>query len=215
MRPKHSLLRAGLPFILIAVAAFAVVAGFRYAAYQGSARQAELVAEARGIAEPGAQLLMVYVGNSNCVWCNNPALPEYLTRIRAQLESAASESGARLVTLGLSLDAVPSEGVAHLTHVGDFDQISVGAGWVNELALRMLWEGYGGPVSTPQLLVLQRNMVEERVPGVTRFYGVADEKLIARMIGLAEIEQWARHDTPFDIRVVVKSQLDVDLEGQD
>lgn len=149
----------------------------------------------KAIETGGEQMVLIYFGKSRCAWSNHADLPEALRSIRLALDLKAADRNESLVFVGSALDSMASEGIRHLSRIGQFDEVASGYGWANSVALSRLWGGYGPPVSTPQLLLLRRELVVERLPG-TLLYSVRNERLLARKTGLHQILAWAAAGAP-------------------
>lgn len=143
----------------------------------------------------GDHLVLLYVGSARCVWCKNPALPGYLAIIRDSLAAAAARSGFQFSTVGVAVDVLKGEGLEHLAHVANFDQVASGGSWLNEIFSDVIWSTYGAPSATPQILVVTRTVSRHAdVDAVT--YTVDREQLVARKSGLRAIQAWVEEGAP-------------------
>lgn len=144
---------------------------------------------------PGMQLVMVYLGSANCAWSNAPWLSDSLDTIKLGLRRKAHAKGWSFWAVGAALDWSPEVGVDYLRRFGRFDEIAAGGNWANGSALTVL-DGTAAPASTPQVVVLLRQL---RVPdfdaGVLN-HGVSRSDLVVRKAGLAQIQQWHRNGLP-------------------
>ena len=177
---------------LIGVAAFAVSMGAT-----ASGRVPGLVRTVSVAAPPdsGHQIVLIYIGKSTCVWCRRPELIPAYAAIRTSLEQEAKIRGARLVTIGVAADRRAAPGLEHLEKLGEFDEVIAGNGWVNAAALKYVWGDAAGPAATPQLVALRRRVVQP-TPDSAATYTIRDEEILARKVGLYEIQQWARENAP-------------------
>jgi hypothetical protein len=146
--------------------------------------------------QSGDQLVLVYIGSARCRWCRDPELPIHVRAVMDSLERRATRTGARFGTIGVAVDVLKHEGLAHLERIADFDQVSAGNSWLNSSAIDLIWERYGSPASTPQLLVLRRSVLRERGIGMEATYSVADQTLLARKVGVYEIANWVKGGVP-------------------
>ncbi len=175
--------------IFVAGGAFATTAlAARRLNYERRDNQLQAFHRLDSLRRAGSQLALVYIGSARCSWCNNPALPGYLRTIKDSLELRARRAGLRLTTIGIAVDVFQTEGTDHLRKAGSFDEISAGGSWVNGGAVAYIWNRYGLPASTPQVLVIKRSIVRESGEAVT--YRVEAESLLARKVGLRPIESW-------------------------
>lgn len=138
---------------------------------------------------------MIYFGKAGCTWSNRPEIPQMIQRAEARLRTVAGERGLTLVTIGVAADASSARGLSHLSEIGiEFNEVAAGNGWANTLSLQYLWERYGAPVSTPQVMVLERTLnVVRRSPAL--IYSVDGERLLTRAVGFYELEAWLDRDT--------------------
>lgn len=79
----------------------------------------------------------------------------------------------------------------HLQKYGAFDETTAGHGWFNEGIRRYVYEDLPGPAGTPQIIIVRRTLAVE---GDQR--SVANERVLARMVGLGEIQEWVEAGAP-------------------
>jgi hypothetical protein len=111
------------------------------------------------------------------------------------LERRATTNGYRLRFHGIGLDTDAAVSVAHLARLGHFDEIAAGGEWLNSAALRYHWGDLAGPAGTPQILVLGRTVVSQRL-GNTELPEITSETMLARKLGLTEILIWIQAGAP-------------------
>ncbi len=139
----------------------------------------------------GPQILMVYVGNSQCVWSEDASLPDAVERIKVRLAEQAEKQGMSFKAVGVALDWQAEAGLEHLENFGRFDEISSGYNWANTLALEYLWSDREVSPSTPQILVYERYLVAPRDSTDPLLYAEEGPRRILVKRGLAEIVDWA------------------------
>lgn len=137
------------------------------------------------VIQPHPQLLLVYVGRSDCPWCNDLRLPGLWASYRESILEVVDEYNSDLVEVGIAVDRDFRLGMAHLERIGTFDQISVGGGWGNVAVLNWLFDRYGGPYSTPQVLLISRWWTYSGVPPALR--DSERPQLLARLSGLYDL----------------------------
>ena len=142
----------------------------------------------------GVELALVFIGSSKCAFSTNPELPQMIETAKESVKKAAMEAGRSFTVTGIAKDWNVRAGVTHLETFGAFDEIMSGRNWMNEGVLKYIWQTLPGTPSTPQVLVVERNV---SVPGdtVDRFK-VSDEAVIVRKVGLREIQLWVEAGTP-------------------
>ena len=142
----------------------------------------------------GKELVLIYIGSSQCAFSTNPALPAIVESAKRALRDKALEAERPFITVGIVKDWIVENGVNHLATFGTFDEIMTGRSWMNEGVMRYIWQTLPGPASTPQLLVVERTMV---VPGegADRFR-ISDEAIVTRKVGMGEIPAWVEAGAP-------------------
>lgn len=133
----------------------------------------------------GLDTVAILVVSSLCGACKaEPAA----TEVGRWLDTLLSRSGSRPRLIGVSVDTDVTAGLELLQEFGEFDEISVGSGFMNTAALKYIWRDSIPFAGVPQLLVFER---------VTR---VADSPLRVahfeipsqRIVGLEAIAAWLR-----------------------
>jgi hypothetical protein len=85
---------------------------------------------------PGPQLEMVFIGESQCPWSSHPDLAQAISATTRRLALLADSLGMSFRTIGVALDWSPRVGFEYLTGIGWFDEMSLGYNWGNSMALR-------------------------------------------------------------------------------
>jgi hypothetical protein len=146
-------------------------------------------------APAGQELAFVFIGASRCRPSNHESLPAAVEQAKLLLHDRAARSGRSFTALGIARDWRVDAGLAHLARFGRFDEVVAGRNWLNLGLLRYVWEDVPGEAATPQVLVLDRRLVDrnsaEAAEGV-----VQDERLVARLLGWDEIERWVERGAP-------------------
>lgn len=143
----------------------------------------DYVPEARR--DSGEELLFMVIGSSGCRWSNAPELVELVRRAREAVRDEAESRGAGFATQGIAQDNITQLGIEHLEKFGPFDELSVGRGWRNSGLLKYVYGAFPGPAATPQVLVVSRDLV-----GGGGQWEIANETVLLRLTGLAEIRSW-------------------------
>lgn len=135
--------------------------------------------------DSGSELVFVFVGSSGCSWSNRPELPEMVRTAKLAVRDRSRAEDKGFAAIGIAKDVVPSKGIAHLAAFGDFDEVMAGRGWLNAGVLRYVYDDLPGPAATPQIIVVARDVLVDRGQRA-----ILDERVVARMTGLAEIREW-------------------------
>ncbi len=134
----------------------------------------------------GTELVAIYVTSSTCPASRDANLKPSLRSIRRQLANQAISEGKRLVWMGVALDQTPEEGIEFLKPYGPFDEILAGGSWLNTGSIDFLLRGKPGQLSTPQLIILERDIVAEKTT-----LSVTPDRLLMRKVGASSINAFA------------------------
>lgn len=148
---------------------------------------------------PGRQVVFVYLGSPACVWSNRP---ETYRAIRTAIRAVAARADSAKVgytTIGASVAWGAQRGVEHLAEIAEFDEISAGSSWLNSLGIKYFWRDVPGAPATPQVLVLLREIKAPLADQGGGLLEVSDEQLLARKVGLPEIERWVALGAPIPL----------------
>ncbi len=137
------------------------------------------------VIRPHPQFLLVYIGRSNCAWCNDARVPGLWAAFRDSILKVVEEYDSDVVEVGFAIDRDLRAGADHLDKIGTFDQVSIGGGWGNVGVLNWIIDRYGGPYSTPQVLLLVRWWTYSGVPPALK--NGEQQRLLARLSGLYDL----------------------------
>jgi hypothetical protein len=132
------------------------------------------------------ETLAVLVTASFCIAAQREELTQAWPTILASLAERVERDGARLRTLGVSIDVDPLEGVEALSRYGTFDEIVSGSNWANLGVRTYVWEALPGQAAIPQVIVVSRTLRQGPAG-----YQVLDEEEVDRMVGIAAIVRGA------------------------
>ena len=179
----------------LALVSFGLTLGVLAARTSRDNHERSSYARLAGIRQPGTQLMLLYIGSARCTWCKKPELPGYVEQIADSLNARAAAQGATFGSIGVALDVQKAEGLQHLERILNFDQVSSGGSWINEAMISNVWDRWGAPSATPQLLVIERQLLRDAsTTAVT--YRIAGQRLVARKVGLREIAAWVDNGAP-------------------
>lgn len=143
----------------------------------------------------GPELAMVFIGASTCRASNHEGLPATVEQLARTLRGKAKRSGRSFTTVGIARDWDVEAGLAHLRKFGRFDEVSAGRNWLNSGLRHYMWEDIPGEAATPQVVVVDRRLVD-RNSSAAQAGMVQGERLVARLVGWKEIQQWAERGAP-------------------
>jgi hypothetical protein len=141
--------------------------------------------------KPGEELAFLFVGSSACAWSNRPGLAKIVRNLKTTLAARAAADGIGFAAVGVARDIVAERGIAHLEKFGRFDEIMSGRGWANIGIQKYLYDAMPGPGATPQILVVVRSLDYS-----TGHVAIVDERVLARKVGLRNIEAWVDEGAP-------------------
>lgn len=139
----------------------------------------------------GRQIAIVYVGAEGCAWSTKEGLAESVRNIRAAVNERVDAAGASVVMVGVARDFDLDTAIDHLRNTAQFDELLVGANWQNEGVQRYMGRDFPGPMSTPQIIVIERTA--DLMGGSTL---VSEQRLVMRKVGYYEITRWAAQGYP-------------------
>lgn len=145
-------------------------------------------------AEGGAELILIYLGSSDCVYSNKPDLPDKIDRLKSLMQSKAGESGRGFAAIGISRDWDVERGLDHLAKFGQFDEVMTGRSWANEGIMKYVWEGSYGAPATPQVIIIDRFLSAE--PSEGSYFKMLSEKFVVRKVGPEAIQAWLDLNAP-------------------
>jgi hypothetical protein len=129
----------------------------------------------------GTDTLLVLFLSSTCPACRAEPYASALRDALAKYNALGQHSR----VIGVAIDADAQIGVEYLSTVASFDQVSAGAGWINQLANAFIWSDSVPIASVPQLLVIRRRTTLRG----ERYVAVSDS-IVERALGLPPIVQW-------------------------
>lgn len=135
----------------------------------------------------GNELVFVYIGGTNCGFCNDPTIKAAVIKARSMLAERADAAHRPFSATGVALDYDLKEGLAYLKPLGPFDQVMLGRDWFNSAVLDLMASGGDDAIiGVPQIIVYERT-IEHR----TGKYTVAPPRILARIPGTA-IPLWVQ-----------------------
>ncbi len=146
----------------------------------------------------GDELVLIYVGSSNCAFSVRASLHEALQQFSRRVAERAEAQGLAFRSVGVTTDWDINEGWKHLRTVMAFDEVVVGMNWINTGLIRYLWEDLPGPPATPQVLLTRRTIVSPPSADSVAGYHIANERVIARFVGLDKIISGTARPIPME-----------------
>jgi hypothetical protein len=137
------------------------------------------------------QLVMIYFGASDCIWCARPETHELLRRAAAALRQTAEDDEVGFVAIGVALDRDLEAGLDHLRSLGIFDQMLSGSGRANVGAIDMFQGVMPRITGTPTVVVIRRRLNE-----VGSVVYSSDIQRVALEVGLQQLATWVHAGAP-------------------
>lgn len=158
--------------------------GYVAARYMNSATHAVVPRISPGRVQSGTEVIAVFLVSTTCGASRFPTLASSLARVRERLAARAVAAHRKFYTIGVSLDEQPAVGLAFLASFGEFDEVMAGGSWAGMGAVDFMLRGLPGPLSMPQLILLERDLKVESA-GIT----ASSDRVIMRKVGATEIIQ--------------------------
>lgn len=140
----------------------------------------------------GKELVMVFIGSSACAYSNHEALPKLIEDAKLKLQRKSAEQGWAFNVIGVSVDWRTSDGVAHLSRFGHFDEIMTGRKW-HGTGADIYSRKFPGINATPQIFVFARDYTQNAEEAIAP---APKEISIYRVVGLLPIENWLKRGCP-------------------
>ena len=151
-----------------------------------------------------SELIFIYIGSSSCSYSNNHELPRKIDQLKRFVQSKAKAHQKGFIAQGISIDWKTENGLEHLSKFGKFDEISTGRSWINYTLLEYVWEKSFGEPATPQVIVIDRNLLTQSPENP--IYIIGDEYLLAQKVGIDEISNWLDLQAPLPKLSVIEEK---------
>lgn len=145
-------------------------------------RRDESVAKAISAIQ-NADLVMVYIGASDCEFARSDSAQQALREGLAHFEKAAEQSHQRILKIGIALDRVDTLGRLHLRSVGKFDHVFPQGTIDNAGQVHVASAYLGLPSVMPQLALLA---FDPRTKGHSK----PAPRVLFRAEGVHELLRW-------------------------
>lgn len=130
---------------------------------------------------------IVFIGSSECIFCNSNFSEAY-NRLVKKLKENQQSIKYPIYFTGVSVDADLKRGHEYLYNVSDFDETIIGMGWYNIAAFEYVWDTNNGITGIPQILFYE---IEYTVDGNGLINSIAsNRKLLRRIMNLNELQEF-------------------------
>ncbi len=136
------------------------------------------------------QLALIYIGSSTCGAARRPEVARAVRTAVEHLSREALRLEIDFGALGVARDYDLQSGIEHLEAFGVFDELLVGNGQYNTGVLRWVYQKVPGNASTPQIVLILREV--SHFPSV----GVHNPTVLARIVGVEELLEWTNRGCP-------------------
>lgn len=153
----------------------------------------------------GMHLIAFAMISSECGWSTLPQGMDAIRTVRSRMISEHGDTYAKVsvvgVAVGMDLDAELQFLFDLRTGTPDrvFDQVSIGASWLNEQAVRFYWRERAARALTPQIIVIERP-VDTMSYASESTIEVGDDTISTTVNGLGEILTWLDNGVPVSER---------------
>lgn len=138
------------------------------------------------------EIVLTFLGCSNCPAANNKLIPTTLKKITHKLHQEATSKGYSYAYIGISNESNIKQGLEYLTNIAPFHEISLGKSMQNTAIQKYVWNAFDSPLSAsiPQIIISERTYDVKVAAGDTIVQAsINAEKILARKIGMGEIIQ--------------------------
>jgi hypothetical protein len=140
----------------------------------------------------GVETVVTLFVDSQCAASNDTILTRLLPSLHGLLQKqAGGPDSSHIRYVGVALEMSSDRGIRVLRRLGPFDEISVGGGDANQLAVRYLLRDFPGESSIPQVVVLKRTV--GRTPWSVH---IGEDRLTMRVVGKNALTDWLRSGAP-------------------
>lgn len=149
----------------------------------------------------GKHLVAFLVISEECGWSTQPATIKSIVHLKEALVAAHRQQYREISLVAIDVDADVATGwrfLNSLQHGIDkplFDQVDIGGTWLNNGFLNLDWRQHLAVGSTPQIVVVERN-VDGGEYMTSGKISVGADSLLTRVIGMKNIAQWLQKGTP-------------------
>lgn len=130
-----------------------------------------------------SELVLIYLADSRCPFCQNEEIINQIRGIDAELNEISKKMGFGYKKIGISIDWNVNEGLSYLRNIIEFDELIVGGGWSNMGVLRYVYDDFQTQAATPQLIITFRNYNRIITPSTETFRGLKEERVFVNLIG--------------------------------
>lgn len=147
----------------------------------------------------GANLVAFVITASDCGWSRQP---EVLAAVRKLPDALRNHHGDRFRSISIIAVLIDSDlelGLRFFKEVSGnhqiFDQVSIGGGWLNEEAIRLMWSRHSVLPASPQIVLMSRQVDASEYLSNSRIR-VTGDSILAEVSGSRQIAEWIRNGTP-------------------
>lgn len=133
------------------------------------------------------EVVMVLITASTCAASQDPGLAADIEKAKLTLRQHTSAKRVQFRAQGVALDWDVAAGYDFLRRFGQFDQVSVGANWLNDGGIKYIWRDFPGDPVMPQIVLVSRDVTAD-ANGVS----VGAETVVERLVGIDAIRDWVR-----------------------
>ena len=182
---------------------FTLAAGVALAIGAQPVRAQDSVYHAKHVEPHGPQVVAIYIGATDCAPCVWPPLKEAVHAAWPLLEAQALKAGLAFATLGIAMDEDVTSGVALLQPLDQFDEVAIGAGWVNHGVADYIWADTSATSGIPQIVVVQRTVGTSSDKSE---WSVSPYQVLDRHTGADAIRRWVAQGAPVAALVNAKAR---------
>lgn len=181
-RVRDGIMWIGLPVSILATTVIYGVTHHRFSNFYWGAPKVPR----RVVQVSGDEFRLIFIGSTKCAYADYPPFAKTVERLKTNVRAVAVRGGLRFSTLGVAVDRNPDDGLRFIRRFGAFDEVAVGGGWLNSIAVAYMWREHAGTAGIPQVIVIRRRITYQE-SGIA----VGQDSVIRRIVGASEIERFA------------------------
>lgn len=129
------------------------------------------------------EINFIYVGSSKCIFSNNREVASIVDLSISKIKSLSDSLEMGFSAIGIAAEWDVKAGINHLQDVANFNEISVGNNWGNNLIEKYIGD-LNNEASTPQILITVKKYSQ------TTLQNIDEEFEILNITGMDNIKRW-------------------------
>ncbi len=129
------------------------------------------------------EINLIYISNSNCVYCNDLKLIDAIKKKDNALRKISKDFNFGYKFVGISIDLNINKGIEYFKNYFILDEIIIGSGWSNTGILRYIYTDFPSEPAVPQLIISLKTYNTISFNNIETYRGLMSEKILLVLIG--------------------------------